>query len=264
MKNSTLIRIYGLYMHYVCSIKRNPARIIEILVWPAFEATLFALLASSAQNNSSDASHMAATILTGIVFWNCTARIIQENVAQLIDDFTSKNIQSILITPLTLTELLISITAASITKIIFSLLALSIAIIVIFPNFFPLLGLHVLLWVAQLELVGVVLSFYAIAIIFVLGERASFVGWMMSTILQIFSLVFYDRQALPLILRYISYMTPTSYIFEAIHAYESTSAIITTQQSIAALLSIVYGVVGLIVIVIAFRYARKIGTFAKL
>lgn len=263
MHRNSLRRIRGLYLHYLYSVKRNPARIIEMFVWPAFEIILFGFLAASGKNKPAEAEAMGVIILTGIVYWNCTARVIQEAVAQFTDDFVSKNIQGILVAPVTMGELLIGVTAAALTKIAVSLAVLGGVLAFVYPSFFSTLGIHTLFWIFQLELVGVAFSYISLAIVLLFGERVSFSGWIISTILQIFSLVFYERTALPGILSTISYAVPSSYVFETIRAYQHGDPLITTGQIIALALSSTYIAVGFGLVNASFVFVKKIGTIIK-
>lgn len=264
MHNYSLTRTLGLYLHYLHSMKRNPARIIEILVWPGIEVVLFSILASSQRGDLGDAARITLNILTGIVFWNCTARVIQETTAQFTDDFTSKNIQSLLITPIQTNELLVGITAASISKIVLSLTTLALVLNLIYPPFFHTIGPHVFLWVLQLELMGVALSYISVAVICLFGERVGFIGWLISAVLQIFSLVFYERSALPPILKTISYAVPSSYIFESIRTHTPHTAFFSETQLIALSLNVIYVVFGALLANVAFMWAKRLGTFAKI
>lgn len=261
MYNFSLKRLSGLYLHYLYSMRRNPARIIEILIWPGIEVVLFAILASSQLDQSQEGARVTLNILTGIVYWNCTARVIQETTAQFIDDFTSKNIQSLLITPISLAELIVGITAASLTKIIISLTMLGLILAFIYPSFMLAAGPQIFLWVILLELVGVSLSLFAIAAICLFGERIGFVGWLLSTVLQIFSLVFYERSALPPVLQHISYAVPSSYIFESIRSYPAVPYL---SLDWAAWLIVGYTIAGAISVSLAFRVAKHFGTFTKI
>ncbi len=255
---------YALTRHYLLSMKRNPARVIEILIWPAFEVALFAILASSEYAGESAAYRLTVTILTGIVFWNFTARIIQETVAQFVDDFLSKNIQNILVAPIGLAELLTGLTMASVLKLLFSLAALALVLLSVYPAFFSALGIHTLLWVFQLGLAGIAFSFFAVAAVFLYGERVSFAGWILSTVTQVFSLVFYPRTALPGVLHAISYAIPSSYVFESVHGYEPGSAVLSAGQITAFLISVGYFLAGTVAVSAAFRQAKRRGTLTKL
>lgn len=257
-------RLKGLYIHYLYSMRRNPARIIEILIWPGFEVFLFGLLASSSTSQSPQTMTIVITILTGIVYWNCTARIIQESVAQCIDDFTSRNIQNLLIAPISLWQLLLASSAASLTKIVLSLLVLALVLGVVFPAFFSTLGFPALLWAMQLEFFGVALSLFAISAVFLFGERASFSGWMLSTIIQLVSLVFYERTALPQPLYAVSFLVPSSYVFESIREYSPGAFIFSSGQTTAFMLSLLYFLVGSVVASLSYRVAKKIGALTKL
>ena len=254
-----LIRIIGLYLHYLNSMKRNPARLIEMIIWPVFEVMLFGLLAASHKTGSQETVTITATLLMGVVYWNCTARVIQEAVAQFVDDYFSKNIQNILITPASLSEILLSIIGASLTKVCISLTSVSLVLWLVFPSFLSSLGWNSFLWVLQLELFGSALSLFAISLVFLAGQRVSFAGWMISTIVQVFSLVFYARSALPSVLFYISYVVPSSYIFEAMRFHTQP-----IQQFIAFGITLGYLFLGVMSVKISFQWARWSGTLIKL
>lgn len=264
MKNTKFGRIFGLFLHYLYSMKRNPARIIEMLVWPGFEIVLFGLLAASEVHRVSESARTALILLTGVAYWNCTARIIQESVAQFTDDALSKNMQNLLISPVTITEMVTGSVMASFVKLLLSLTVIGVVLAIIIPTFFAAFGPHIILWMILLSLVGIVFSLFAISAIFLLGERVSFIGWLISTILQIFSLVFYDRSALPGLLRPISYLVPSSYVFEDIHAYHPNLPLFTGGFIPAMALLIGYAAIGMICMRFCYTQARRTGTFIKL
>ena len=264
MNRNSARRILGLYLHYLYSMKRNPARIIEILIWPVFEIILFGLLAASNTTSSTDTAHLTLILLTGVIYWNFTARIIQESVAQFIDDFLSKNIQNILIAPIAFPELLWGIILASMTKLVLSTLSLAAILLIVFPAFFATVGIASLVWVFLLGFFGVSLSLVAIALIFMFGERVSFAGWMISTIVQVFSLVFYKREALPGLLYVLSYAVPSSYVFESIREYRPGYFAMTGGLLIPFALSIGYFGIGFVLSRASYVWAQKTGALAKL
>lgn len=264
MNPKSIQRVWGLYLHYLYSMKRNPARIIEILVWPMFEIIVFGLLAASTAGQTDTSSRLTLTILMGVIYWNFTARIIQESVAQFIDDFLSKNIQNILIAPIALPDLLMGIVLAAMTKLLLSTFSLAFILRIVFPAFFATVGISSLLWVFQLEFFGVSLSLIAIALIFIFGERVSFAGWMISTVVQVFSLVFYRRDALPGLLHVLSYAVPSSYVFESIRSYRVGSPLMSAEVWVSLLISAGYFVIGFLLCRTSFAWAKRAGTLAKL
>lgn len=264
MRDNTLGRIGGMYFHYLHSMKRNPARLIEILVWPAFEVLLFSLLAGSNREGLTEVSRLTLSLLTGVVYWNSTARIIQEAVAQYIDDFASKNIQHIMLAPVSSIEIAISITAASLTKVLISLIVLGGIIFLIVPAFFSTVFWGSVWYVIQLELMGIAFSLFGISLVNLFGERASFSGWMMSTVLQLVSLPFYPRTALPEPLQTLSYAIPASFIFEDIRNQTASGTLFSSSQIIAFGESLIYLIMGALLVSWSLRVARRTGIFSKL
>lgn len=264
MKIDAFGRVFGLFLHYLYSMKRNPARLIEMVVWPGFEIVLFGFLAASEMNGSPETARTTLFLLAGVAYWNCTARLIQESVSQFTDDALSKNMQNLLIAPITITEMVIGSIMASVTKLLLSLAVICGVLSVVFPAFFSAFGSYAVLWAVQLSLVGIVFSLFAISAVLLLGERVSFIGWLISTILQIFSLVFYDRSALPGLLRSISYIIPSSYVFEDIRSYHAGLPLITGGFFLTLILLAGYVIIGTACIRLCYRQARRTGTFIKL
>lgn len=264
MNSNAFGRVFGLFLHYLYSTKRNPARIIEMIVWPGFEMVLFGFLAASEMNGSPETARTTLFLLAGVAYWNCTARLIQESVSQFADDALSKNMQNLLIAPITITEMVTGSIMASIAKLLLSLAVICGVLSIVHPTFFSAFGSYAALWTLQLSLVGVVFSLFAISAVLLLGERVSFIGWFISTALQIFSLVFYNRSALPDPLRSISYFVPSSYVFEDIRSYHQNLPLFTGGFIPAMALLIGYAIIGMACIRFCYRQARQTGTFIKL
>ena len=256
-------RFAGLTLHYLYTMKRNPTRLIEILVWPSLELVLFSFLASAISSVDNVSIRVGLGILSGVVFWNFFARIIQETIAQFLDDAFSKNIQNLLITPLTLSEIVMSLFFSSLIKMSLSFIFLSLFLVFFYPLFFASVGTQVITWVALLVLWGCVLSLTALSLVFLFGERMSFIGWFLSTVIQIFSCVFYDRSVLPPLFYYISFLVPSSYVFQTMRVYLATGSIVKSQLVVALMLIVLYFLVSVILFQLSFHYAKKLGTLTK-
>ena len=256
-------RYLGLSMHYFRSMKRNPARLIEIIVWPSFELVLFSLLAISV--NASQTSFVSAgiTILAGVIFWNFTARVVQEIIAQLLDDAFSKNLQNIFITPISLTEFVCGLFTASLIKLCLSLVIMTAILALFAPMFFQVASPALFPLIIQLPLLGLLLSLPALSLVFIFGERASFSGWILSTVAQVFSCVFYERSVLPPVLYELSYLSPASYIFESIRDVISRPNAHAAFTWLPLTLTGVFMLVFLIIFRYSFSYSLRHGTLTK-
>jgi ABC-2 type transport system ATP-binding protein len=255
-------RFTAITAHYFRTMKRNPARFIEIFVWPATEMFLFALLAVGIQQSDGTA-RTAMALLAGVLFWNFTARIIQESVSQYVDDMLSNNMQNILVTPISLTELCLGSVAASFGKLLLSATLLVGVAMTVRPDFLAHVAPYGLAWIATLTLHGSVLSLFVLAALLMYGARLSFAGWFLSIGLQIVSCVVYPRQVLPAALKAVSYASVPSYVFESIRMFLSTG-LPGPALAGANALTVVYLGIAVLTVSVAYRSARKSGNLAKI
>lgn len=259
-----LKRFFGLSLHYLYSMKRNPARFIEIILWPTIEIILFSLLTLWLQKTTKPYEKAALSIVSGVIFWNYFARIIQETVSQFVDDALSKNIQNILITPASLLEIALALIFVSFVKLMASLVLLSIILLFFFPSLFSTIGPPGIIWASTLVLYGSTISLFAISLLFIYGERLSFIGWFFSMVIEIFSCVFYERQILPTFLRVISFFNPASYVFESIRTYLQYDSFDLSPLIIANGLTLILFIIIYRIFQISYQAARTNGTLTKI
>lgn len=263
-KKRSLKRIKALTLHFLYTMKRNPTRLIEIIVWPSFEILLFALLATSVEQIENTYVKTGLLLLSGIIFWDFFSRIVQETISQFLDDVNSKNIQNILITPLSQEELLIGLSIASFLKMIVSSIFLLLIILIIYPTVFLSFGLISFLWITILILYGISISTFGIALLFIFGQKFSFIGSFLSTFVQIFACVFYARDVLAEPAKLISYLIPPSYIFESMRKYIIFNTANLKDLIIPFALTMLTGIIGMFVIKISYKKSKKIATLTKI
>lgn len=258
-------RIKSLTFHFLYTMKRNPTRIIEIVVWPSFEILLFTLLATSIEKTESTQIKTGLLILSGIIFWDFFSRIVQETISQFLDDANSKNIQNILITPIKHEELLASLSIASFLKMIISSVFLILIVLAIYPTIlFMNITLTSFLWIALLIIYGVIISIFGISLILLFGQKVSFVGSFLSTFIQLFTCVFYSREVLIEPLKTISYAVAPSYVFEAMRKYIIFGENSPTNIYISLVITFVTGIIAMFIFKICYKQAKKNGSLTKI
>jgi len=257
-------RCLALTKHFLYAMKRNPTRLIEILVWPAFEILLFSFLAVAVTHSEDQVLSTGLGIIAGLVFWNFFSRIVQETIAQFMDDVISKNMQNILVTPVTVYELLCGLSLASIIKMMISILFLSLLILGIYPSLFTLIGVVSLAWIAILVLYAISLSFVGVALIILFGTRLSFIGSLLSISIQVIACAFYPRTVLPPVLYQLSFLVPASYVFESIREFLVTSVANTSEFLIASIMLLFTLVLSILFFQFAFDKARSTASLTKI
>lgn len=258
-------RSLSLALYYFSSLKRNKNRLIEILLWPVFELITFGYLSSFVQNSNSLLKNTIAILLGSLIFWHFFVRISFENYQQLLEDIISKNLQNILGSPITLTELIIGLNISAFIKLIINIITMLITAWWLYQFNIFIVNLGFLIpALFILGLWAVAFGIIILSLLFILGRRASGIGWTMTVITQPFACVFYPRSVLITPFKEISYLFPPSYIFELYRNYLSGNPVIISFFIIASILTFIYLLLAIIVFNYSYKNSRKTGLISRM
>jgi len=254
--------IKALTIHYLYSVRRNKGRLIDILVWPVFEIIMFGYLGLYLQKESESLKKVATLLLGNLVYWHITARTSNEVSAQFFDDLLSRNLQNIIAAPVTIKNIIISLGLGGIIKmtVSFGLMWLTVWTIYGFNLFQVPLGQSAIA-LSVLIIQGLSIGFFVSAFAFLIGSKAVVLTWVITGLLQPFSCVFYPRSILPIPLKLISYLVPSSYIFEYLRNAPLASLELLTASFI---ISICYLAISIVSFIVFFRLSRKTGILMRL
>lgn len=257
-------RIWALTAYYLTVVFRNKGRLVDIFAWPILELFMFGFLSSFIASVSTGFTQAIIVILGALIFWHFFGRTMNEIVTAFTDDIYSRNLNNILVTPLSIWELIISLALSSLIK-------LSANLIIVLPLSWWLYRLNIfdigpisVVYILILTTWGISLGLLTAATHFIFGHRAGALSWAIAGIIQPFSLVFYPRSILPLIAEKITYLIPSSYVFEAFRFQLSTQKVDLSGLIIAGSLTFFYLILAGIIFYFSFDYSRRSGMIAKL
>lgn len=257
-------RILALTYYYLTVTIRNKGRLVDIFAWPVLELLMFGFLSSFITSVSTGFTQAIVVILGALIFWHFFGRTMNEIVMAFTDDIYSRNLNNILITPLSTLELIVSLVLSSLVK-------LSANLTIVLPLTWWLYRLNIfsigpmsIVYVFILTIWGISLGLLTAAAHFVFGHRAGAFSWAVAGIIQPFSLVFYPRAVLPWIAEKITYLIPSSYVFEAFRFQLSTQKTDLSGLIIAGSLTVFYLILAGIIFYFSFDYSRRNGMIAKM
>lgn len=257
-------RIWALTIYYLTVIFRNKGRLVDVIVWPVLELFMFGFLSSFIASVSSGFTQAVVVILGALIFWHFFGRTMNEIVMAFTDDIYSRNLNNILITPLSTFELIISLVLSSLLKLSVHLtIVLPLSWILYRLNIFiigPIAAVYILILTAW----GISLGLLTAATHFIFGHRAGALSWAIAGIIQPFSLVFYPRSVLPVVAQKISLAVPASYVFEAIRNQLNYQLIDWNSVGLAGGITVVYLSAGIGLFYLGFQFSRRNGMIAKL
>jgi ABC-2 type transport system permease protein len=257
-------RIWALTTYYLTIVFRNKGRLVDIIAWPVLELLMFGFLSNFIASVSTGFTQAVVVILGALIFWHFFGRTMNEIVMAFTDDIYSRNLNNILITPLSTWELIVSLTLSGLIK-------LSANLIIVLPVSWWLYRLNIfdigpmsIVYVSILTVWGISLGLLTAATHFIFGHRAGAFSWAIAGIIQPFSLVFYPRSILPSLANQISYLIPASYVFESFRYQAETQTADVNGIVTASILTGVYLALSAIIFYGSFEYSRRSGMIAKI
>lgn len=258
-------KILTLTKYYLYSLRRNKGRLVELFVWPAIELLVFGFMGSYLSSISAEnGTRILAVLLGSLIFWHFFARISTEIPQQLFDDVLSRNLQNVLITPVKTSQMIISLISASVVKLLINIVVIgSTAFLMYHFNFFNSDPLFIPM-IIILMIWGISMGIMIASLLFIIGSKAITFSWVITGLVQPFSCVFYSREVLPGLINSISYLIPSSYVFELYRKHLSGIETNLFDLALPFLISIGYLLIAIILFVMFIRLARKKGILTKL
>lgn len=255
---------FSLVLYYLYALKRNKARLIDIVIWPILELLMFGFLGMSFQTHDIPTEKAILLFLTGLLFWYIFSRTTAEIVLQLSDDAMSRNLSNILVSPVGLLRLQIALISASFIKVFLQLFVLlGVSWTLYHLNLFTI-GPMVVVYSTIFLSWGISLGLFVAGLYFLYGPRVIIFSWAIAGMIQPFSLVFYSRDILPPFAVFVSYLIPLSYLFESIRSQLAHGVIDVRGIVIASLITVTSFLASLLFFNIAYHHSRKTGMIARL
>src|SRR3989344_2487965 len=218
-------RINALLIRHLYLFKRSFPRIMDIVLWPVMEITVWGFL-STYIDTLQIAGFNAITVLLGaVVFWDFFNQSQKAASIAFLEDIWEKNLLNIFVTPLRLSEFLTATMLVGAVRIVLVGIVLSALSFLFFKFNLFALGFFLVPFILNLLIFGWSLAIFSNAIILRFGTSAQILAWGFLFLIQPFSAVFYPVSALPHFLQAFSYLFPSTYVFEGMRAVIATGSL---------------------------------------
>lgn len=257
-------RVWILWRHYIYSIKRNKGRLVDIFIWPILELLVFGFTANFLSKEINNKTlELMAIFLGSLVFWHFFAKISSEVYQQLFDDVLSKNLRNIIMSPLRTGEMIVALVSAAGTKLMISIGMLLVVAKLVY-GFSLLTSWYYVLLILVLVWWGIAMGLLISSLLFLVGNKVMSLAWVVTGIVQPFSCVFYSREILPGIFKLISYLVPSSYVFELYRGMIKTGKFDWQIWGVAIGLSLSYFLLGIFLFKFFLKMSRKTGVLVRI
>lgn len=246
-------------IRYTINMRHNLDRLSDMFYWPLMDLLLWGLTGLYFSKINASNPHSVEIILSGVVFWLIVWRGQYEINLNLLAELWDKNIVNIFVTPLKISEWILSLLIFGFLKMLISLIFVAVISFILYKFNVFMYGFFVVPIIISLLMTGWTIGFTIASILIRYGERVQTIAWVGGVLLTPFSAVYYPLSILPVWAQKAALFVPSSYIFEGMREFISTGNISLEKFLISFLLNIIYLTLSLLLFISAFKKSRELG-----
>jgi len=218
-------RIKALTIRQLYLYPRNFPRLMDVFFWPILELLVWGFLSVYLEKLNLGNVNIASVLLGAMIFWELFNRSQNAVTIAFLEDVWEKNLLNIFVTPLKVSEFMMSTVLLGLVRIVTQGIVLAVAALLLYHfNIFQF-GLYTIPFILSLLLFGWIVGLFAVAVILRFGTTAQVLAFGVIFMVQPFSAVFYPVSALPQVMQWISYLLPSTYVFEGMRSIIATGTV---------------------------------------
>ncbi len=257
-------RIWALVSRHLYLYKRSLPRLMEVFYWPLLDLLLWGFITIYLQGYKENLPGYVTFFIGALILWDILFRSQSGISVSFLEEVWSRNLLNLFVSPLRVSEFLISTMLISICKI----MAISIVsgiLAVIFYSFNILsIGISLIPLVINLLFMGWSIGIITTALILRYGQQAEILAWGLAFLFQPVSAVFYPVDVLPGFLRVIARFIPSSHVFEGMRGVIKDGRLPVSELVWAFGLNLVYLVSSIIFFNWIFKIVKIKGSLVKI
>ncbi|MBU6231193.1 MAG: ABC transporter permease [Patescibacteria group bacterium] len=257
-------RIKALIIRQLYLYPRSFPRLMDVFLWPILELLVWGFLSVYLERLNLNTVNILALLLGAMIFWELLNRSQSAVTIGFLEDVWEKNLLNLFVTPVRVIEFLLSGAALGLIRIVMQGVILGVVALILYGfNIFQY-GLYTIPFVISLLWFGWIMGLFVVAIILRFGTTAQVLAFGVIFLIQPFSAVFYPVSALPQWIQWLSYMLPSTYVFEGMRAIVSSGAVSGMALLISFALNAAYMALVFWFFYSMFRKVKERGLLLKL
>lgn len=239
-------RIYAIVLRNLYTFRSNYDRIFDAFYWPTLEIIIWGITSHYIISLSKEFSYVLILIISGLTFWFIVGRSQYETNVALLEDIWSKNLINIFVSPLTFFEWIVGVLTIGIIKSMISFGTAAVVAFLFYKFSIFMYGFYLLPFILLLMMTGWWVSFFIGGAILRYGTKVQTFAWTLISLLSPFSGVYYPISTLPEFIQKVSYLLPTTYVFEGMREIIFQHTLNPYTLLMALLLNMIYLIFGIL------------------
>lgn len=244
-------------------IRRSWPRLLELCYWPTVQLLIWGFMAQYLRGSGGWVGNTAGILIGAVLLWEILVRTQIGMSVTFLEELWSRNLGNLFVSPLRAWEWVVSLVLMGIIRVVIGLAPPVVIAALVFDFNLLGLGLPLALFFANLMMLGVSIGLVTSGIILRHGLGAEMLAWMAVFILAPLSAVYYPVSALPPSLHYVALALPTAHVFEGMRSVIGGAGVPWGHMAGAALLNLLYLLLGSLYFLKAFQHARRQGALLQ-
>ena len=252
-------RVMAMVRRYWYLLRGSWPRIVELMYWPLIQMVLWGFITIHLAGNSTWVAQAAGVLLSGVLLWDVLFRGQLGYALAFLEEMYSRNLGQLFVSPLTPSELIVSMMVTSLLRTLVGILPAALLAIPLFDwNIFSF-GLPLVAFFANLLVMGWAVGMMVTALILRVGLGGESLAWFVIFLLAPVSAVYYPVDVLPMWLQWVAWALPPVYVFEGMREVLFDGVFRWDLLAGALALNIVYLCIGAALFLWSFQVARRRG-----
>jgi ABC-2 type transport system permease protein len=255
----SLRRVGAMVLRYVYLLKGSWPRVLELAYWPTMQMILWGFITLFLVQHSTWVARASGILLSAVLLWDVLFRGQLGVSLSFFEEMYSRNLAQLFVSPLRPYELVAATLLISLIRTLIGVGTAAALAIVFYRYSIFSMGLPLLVFFANLLVMGWAIGLMVSALVLRYGLGAESLAWVAIFAVQPVSGIYYPVSVLPDWLQRVASALPSSHVFEGMRAVLIEHRFPSGQLAAAAGLNAVYLAVGIAVFLYAFEVARRRG-----
>lgn len=257
-------RIFAIVIRHLFLLKRDLARIAEIVWYPIIDLTIWGLVTSFLSYQSELPEQAFLFFVGGMILWVFVYRMQMSLSISLMIDMWDRNFLNLFVSPLTTIEYMVGLTLVALLKLFLTFIILTLLALFFYAFDVTILGFYLIPFILSLMMMGWWMGTIINGFLLRFGFKIEAFAWALVYVFNPLSGVFYPLEVMPSWMRNVALFLPSSYIFEGMRQVLLEGFMDIDGLFISLALNIVYSIVALIIYYLLFRSTLRSGMLVKL
>ncbi len=256
-------RITALLYRYLLIYRRSIARVADIFIWPVSELVMWGFISAYLLRAGTNVPIFVGYFLGALILWDVFFRSQVGVTTNFLEDVWTKNFLNLFASPLRVSEYLTAMLLFSFFRIVIGIGLMSLLAWWWYGFQFFTIGLPLVLFFANLFIMGWSVGIFTVALIIRLGQNAEILAWTLAVFFQPLAAVYYPLAVLPSAAQVLAHLVPASYVFEGMRQLVLDGTFDGSKMLWAVVLNAAYLTISILFFLFIFRNAKKSGRLVR-